>query len=108
MEYHKKIFRYKVAVGAVNKRLRESIIVSGKPMTQEYLNNDILEKYNIVWNAGREESLPNTTIENIYLICDYFKIEIDFYFQFVKKITDEEINDSIKSKKKLSRLHSLL
>lgn len=108
MEYYKKVFRYKVAVGIVNKRLRENISINGKSMTQEYLNNDILEKYDIVWNTGREESVPNTTIENIYLICDYFKIDVEIYFQYVKKITSKEINDSINSKKKLTRLYSLL
>ena len=59
MEFRTKIFRYKVAVGIVNKGLRENILIKGKPMTQIYLNNDIKEIYDIDWNSGREESIHN-------------------------------------------------
>ncbi|WP_415326301.1 hypothetical protein [Chryseobacterium sp. MMS23-Vi53] len=107
MQYQKKVFRYKVAVGIVNKRLRESISVNDKPMIQTYLNNDIKEKYKIDWNCAREESLPNTTLQNLHLICDYFKIDISKYFETVKNITDEEIDTAICSKKKLTRLYSI-
>lgn len=106
MEYLRKVFRYKVAVGIINKRLRENISINGKPMTQEYLNNDINDKYDIVWNTAREESLPNTTIQNIHLICDYFKIDISTYFQLIEEVSDREIDNNIESKKKLTRLYS--
>ncbi|MXS71586.1 hypothetical protein GSF70_10185 [Flavobacteriaceae bacterium W22] len=107
MEYQKKVFRYKVAVGVVNKRLREEILINGKPMTQVYLNIDIKEKYNVDWNSAREESLPNTTLQNIYLICDYFKISNSKYFEIVNSLTDNEIDKTIISKKKLTRLYSI-
>ena len=107
MQYQRKIFRYKVAVGLVNKRLREGILINGKPMTQMYLNNDIKEKYNIDWNCAREESLPNTTLQNLYLICEYFKIDISQYFEIVRNVTTEEVDSTINSKKKLTRLYSI-
>lgn len=107
MQYQKKVFRYKVAVGIVNKRLRERILINGKPMIQTYLNNDIKEKYKIDWNSAREESLPNTTLQNLHLICDYFKIDISVYFDIIKNVTDEEIDIAINSKKKLTRLYSI-
>ena len=107
MQYQKKVFRYKVAVGLVNKRLREGIFVNNKPMTQIYLNNDIKERYNIEWNCAREESLPNTTLQNIFLICDYFNIDISRYFEIVKSVSDEEVDIAINSKKKLTRLYSI-
>lgn len=107
MQYQKKVFRYKVAVGIVNKRLREGILVNNKAMTQIYLNNDIKEKYNIDWNCAREESAPNTTLQNIYLICDYFKIDISRYFEIINNVSDEEIDEAINSKKKLIRLYSI-
>lgn len=68
-------------------------------MTQIYLNNDIKEKYNIDWNSAREESLPNTTLQNIFLICDYFNIDISKYFEIVKNVSDEEVDIAINSKK---------
>lgn len=107
MQYQKKIFRYRVAVGLVNKRLREGVLINYKPMTQIYLNNDIKEKYNIDWNCAREESIPNTTLQNLYLICDYFKIDISKYFEIVKSVTDEEVDKTINLKKRLSRLYSI-
>lgn len=76
-------------------------------MTQIYLNNDIKEKYNIDWNSAREESLPNTTLQNIFLICDYFNIDISKYFEIVKNVSDEEVDIAINSKKKLTRLYSI-
>ncbi len=74
-------------------------------MTQQYLNDDVSEKYNKSWNSAREETLPNTTLENLYVICSYFEIEIDNFFKIVKNITDEEIDEAIKSKKKLSTIY---
>lgn len=105
MNFHKEIFRYKVAVGIVLKKLRTEIIIDGKPMTQQYLNNEISEKYNKSWNCAREETLPNTTLENLYFITDYFKIDIDFFFQLVKSITKKEIDDTIKNKIRLKNLY---
>ncbi|WP_185248275.1 hypothetical protein [Chryseobacterium bernardetii] len=107
VQYQKKVFRYKVAVGIINKRLREAISINSKPMTQIYLNNDIKDKYNIDWNSAREESLPNTTLQNVFLICDYFKIDISKYFEIVKNVSDEEVDIAINSKKKLTRLYSI-
>ncbi|MEN2436494.1 hypothetical protein AAH994_13840 [Weeksellaceae bacterium A-14] len=108
MKFHKEIFRYKVAVGIALKKLRTEIIIDGKPMTQQYLNNDIYEKYNKSWNSAREETLPNTTLENIYLISDYFKIDITNFFQLVKSISKIEIDDAIKNKIRLNNLYKEL
>ncbi|MPN00438.1 hypothetical protein SDC9_147633 [bioreactor metagenome] len=108
MKFHREIFRYKVAVGIVLKQLRREILIDGKPMTQEFLNNDISEKYNKSWNSAREETLPNTTLENLYLISDYFKIDIDYFFQLVKKITKKEIDDTIERKIRLNNLYKEL
>lgn len=106
MDFSKKIFRYKVAVGLVNKQLREEVLINGKPMTQNYLNNDIDEKYGKSWNSGREESLPNTTLENILLVCDYFRIDIQLYFSRIDTISPEEVDATIESKSKIKRLYS--
>lgn len=108
MEFHKEIFKYKVAVGLVFKKLRTSIMIYGKPMTQQYLNNDIYEKYDKSWNCAREETFPNTTLENIYLICHYFKIDIDYFFHLVKDIPAEEIDLTIKNKNRLNSLYKKL
>ncbi|KPH14801.1 hypothetical protein AMQ68_05020 [Chryseobacterium sp. ERMR1:04] len=70
--------------------IRTKILIDGRPMTQQYLNNDISEKYNKSWNSAREEILPNTILENLDLISDYFKIEIDDFFQLVKNITKKK------------------
>ncbi|MDQ1096609.1 MULTISPECIES: hypothetical protein [Chryseobacterium] len=105
MKFHKEIFRYKVAVGLALKKLRTEILIDKKPMTQQYLNDDISEKYNKSWNSAREETLPNTTLENLYVICNYFEIEIDNFFKIVKNITDKEIDEAIRSKKKLSTIY---
>ncbi|MDR6461612.1 hypothetical protein [Chryseobacterium sediminis] len=105
MKLHKEIFRYKVAVGLVLKKIRTGILIDGKPMTQQYLNNDISEKYNKSWNSAREETLPNTTLENLYIICDYFKIDIDYFFRLVKNITKKEIDDAISAKIRLKNLY---
>lgn len=105
MKFHKEIFRYKVAVGIAFKKLRLEIIIDGKPMTQQYLNNDIYEKYNKSWNSAREETLPNTTLENLYLISDYFKIDVTYFFQLVQSISKKEVDDAIKNKIRLSNLY---
>lgn len=108
MKFHEDIFKYKVAVGLVFKKLRITIIINGKPMTQQYLNNDIYEKYGKSWNCAREETFPNTTLENIYLICNYFNIEIDYFFQLVKNVPADDIDIAIKNKYRLSKLYKSL
>jgi len=105
MEFSKKTFRYRVAVGVVNKQLREEILINGKPMTQTYLNNDIDEKYGKSWNSGREESLPNTTLENILMVCDYFQIDIQKYFSRISEVSSKEVDNAIESKPKIKRLY---
>jgi len=77
-------------------------------MSQQYLNNDIYEKYNKTWNSAREESLPNTTLENMLLICDYFSIKTDEFFKLVNIISRHEIDDAIMSKNKLKSLYHKL
>ncbi len=104
MNFRIKNFRYKVAVGLTFKRLRVETIIDNKPMSQQFLNNDIAVKYNKTWNSGREESLPNTTLENLLIICDYFKISVEDFFKLVGKISDKEINHAINEKVKLKRL----
>ncbi len=108
MKIHEEIFRYKVAVGIVFKKLRIEILIDGKPMTQQYLNNDIYEKYDKSWNCAREETFPNTTLENIYIICNYFKIDIDHFFHLVKSISANEIDFAIKNKDRLNNLYKKL
>ena len=108
MKFHKEIFRYKVAVGLIFKKLRTEILINEKPMTQQYLNNDIFEKYSKSWNCAREETLPNTTLENIFIICDYFKIDVDYFFELIKSITKNDIDQAIKNKDKLKKMYKEL
>lgn len=100
------LFKYRVAVGIVNKQLRESIIINNKSMTMVYLNNDFQIKYGKSWNSGREETLPNTTLENIILLADYFGLSVEKYFEKVNQITPEQIDIAILSKQKLTALYN--
>lgn len=102
------LFKYRVAVGIVNKQLRESILINNKPMTMIYLNNDFQIKYGKAWNSGREETLPNTTLENIILLTDYFDLSVEKYFQIVNQVTPEQINRAICSKEKLTKIYNKL
>ncbi len=77
-------------------------MVEGKPMTQQQLNNEIQEKYNKTWNSGREETLPNTTLENLLMMCDYFKLKPAEFFELVEKVTEKEFTDTVNNKEKLS------
>ena len=108
MKFQREIFRYKVAVGIVFKKLRTDLLIEGRPMTQQYLNNDISERYNKSWNSAREETLPNTTLENLYLICNYFNINFDYFFQLVQNVTKKEVDDTIEGKSRLSNLYKNL
>ncbi len=72
-------------------------------MTQQYLNNEISLKYSKSWNSGREESMPNTTLENLFLICDYFNISIEDFFKLVNTVSQKEINDEISRKVRLQK-----
>tara|TARA_R110000868_G_scaffold71713_2_gene209695 strand:+ start:25215 stop:25541 length:327 start_codon:yes stop_codon:yes gene_type:complete len=103
-----KIFKFKVAVGITFQKLRLAKIIDTKSMTQQSLNDEISIKYNKTWNSAREESLPNTTIENLYIICDYFNLSLGQFFKLVYSIPNKEIEDTIKNKKKLSRLYKNL
>lgn len=105
MDYKRKIFREKVAIGIIFKKLRTAIIIDEKPMTQGYLNNDIHEKFDKTWNSGREESLPNTTLENLLLMCDYFKLKPTEFFKLVDAVSEKEITKAIQSKEKLSKAY---
>ncbi len=100
------LFKYRVAVGIVNKQLRESIIINNKSMTMVYLNNDFQVKYGKSWNSGREETLPNTTLENIILLADYFGLSVEKYFEKVNQITPEQIDIAILNKQKLTALYN--
>ena len=108
MNYWEKTFRFRVAVGICFRKLRESIIIDGKPMTQNTLNDNILLRYNKTWNSAREESLPNTRLANLYLISDFFGISLEDFFKKVHQINEKEINEEIQSKIKLRRLYSSL
>lgn len=101
-------FKYKVAVGISLKKLREGIFVDGKKMSQQLLNNEISINYSKSWNAGREESLPNLTIENLLMICDYFKVNISDFFKLVESVTDQEVLVAIEQKTRLKRLFILI
>lgn len=103
-----KFFRYKVAVGITFKKLREEMRADGIKVSQQNLNNDIFVKYGKTWNAGREESLPNTTLENLLFICDYYKITTEELFKSVNLISAKDIDDAIANKKKLSKLYNAL
>ena len=67
-------------------------------MTQQYINNDIFIKYSKSWNAAREEALPNTTLENLFIIADYFNISIEELFEQVAKVSKIEIDSAIREK----------
>lgn len=102
------LFKYRVAVGIVNKQLRESILINDKSMTMIYLNNDFQVKYGKAWNSGREETLPNTTLENIILLTDYFDLTIEKYFKKVNQVTPEQINSAIANKERLTKMYNQL
>lgn len=108
VNYLEKTFRFKVAVGISLRKLREELIVDGKPMTQNSLNDNILIRYKKTWNSAREESLPNTRLDNLFLISDFFKISLEELFRKVNLITNKEIDQEIKSKVKLKRLYNNL
>ncbi|MFL9845613.1 hypothetical protein [Flavobacterium rhizosphaerae] len=103
MNFQIKNIRYRIAVGIIFKRLRVQVLIAGKPMTQQYLNNEISLKYSKSWNSGREESMPNTTLENLFLICDYFNISIEDFFKLVNTVSQKEINDEISRKVTLQK-----
>lgn len=105
MNYKERTFRFKVAIGIVLRLLRENRIVDGKPMTQTSLNDNILFKYQKTWNSAREESLPNTRLDNLYLISDFFGISLKDFFEKVSQIDEKQIDQEIKSKVKLKRLY---
>ena len=67
-------------------------------MTQQYINNDIFIKYSKSWNSAREEALPNTTLENLFIIADYFNISIEELFEQVAKVSKIEIDSAIREK----------
>lgn len=99
MNYQLQSFRYRVAVGITFKKLRVAIKIDNKAMTQQYINNDIFIKYSKSWNAAREEALPNTTLENLFIIADYFNISIEELFEQVAKVSKIEIDSAIREKK---------
>ncbi|MCT3915227.1 hypothetical protein CMU59_06205 [Elizabethkingia anophelis] len=108
MNYQLQSFRYRVAVGITFKKLRVAIKIDNKAMTQQYLNNDIFIKYSKSWNAAREEALPNTTLENLFIIADYFNISIEELFEQVAKVSKIEIDSAIKEKKILREKYNIL
>lgn len=99
MNYQLQSFRYRVAVGITFKKLRVAIKIDNKAMTQQYINNDIFIKYSKSWNAAREEALPNTTLENLFIIADYFNISIEELFEQVAKVSKIEIDSAIREKR---------
>ncbi len=105
VKYEKKLFRYRVAVGIVFKKLRLETTINNKPLIQQALNDRIQIKYNKAWNAAREESLPNTTLENLYLMCDFFQLSFEELFKRIDSISANEIDITIKHRRKLSRLY---
>ncbi|MGY5849553.1 hypothetical protein [Salegentibacter sp. F14] len=105
VKYEKKLFRYRVAVGIVFKKLRIETTINNKPLIQQALNDKIQIKYNKTWNAAREESLPNTTLENLYLMCDFFELSFEELFRRIDNISATEIDDTIRQRSKLSRLY---
>lgn len=108
MNYKERTFRFKVAVGIVLRSLREDRIIDGKPMTQTSLNDHIQFKYQKTWNSAREESLPNTRLDNLFLISDFFGITLKDFFEQVTQIDQKQIDQEIKSKVKLKRLYKEL
>lgn len=75
-----------------------AIKIDNKAMTQQYINNDIFIKYSKSWNSAREEALPNTTLENLFIIADYFNISIEELFEQVAKVSKIEIDSAIREK----------
>ncbi|ATL42186.1 MULTISPECIES: hypothetical protein [Weeksellaceae] len=108
MNYQLQSFRYRVAVGITFKKLRVAIKIDNKAMTQQYINNDIFIKYSKSWNAAREEALPNTTLENLFIIADYFNISIEELFEQVAKVSKIEIDSAIREKKILREKYNIL
>ncbi|AVF49558.1 MULTISPECIES: hypothetical protein [Weeksellaceae] len=108
MNYQLQSFRYRVAVGITFKKLRVAIKIDNKAMTQQYLNNDIFIKYSKSWNAAREEALPNTTLENLFIIANYFNISIEELFEQVAKVSKAEIDSAIREKKILREKYNIL
>ena len=108
MNYQLQSFRYRVAVGITFKKLRVAIKIDNKAMTQQYINNDIFIKYSKSWNAAREEALPNTTLENLFIIADYFNISIEELFEQVAKVSKIEIDSAIREKKILRDKYNIL
>ena len=104
MTYKEKTFRFKVAVGIILRKLREEKSTDGKPFTQNSLNDEILLEYKKAWNSAREESLPNTRLDNLFLISDFFGVPLEQFFRKVSEVTEEEINHEIRSKRKLLKL----
>lgn len=103
MKHELKILRFRVAAGIILQRLRKNIIINGKSMSQNYLNDQIQLKYSKSWNSAREESLPNTRLENLYLISNYFKISLEEFFKQVDSVTKNEIDSEIERKEKLQK-----
>ncbi|HAY3555628.1 TPA: hypothetical protein JSQ58_002300 [Elizabethkingia meningoseptica] len=108
MNYQLQSFRYRVAVGITFKKLRVALKIDNKAMTQQYINNDIFIKYSKSWNAAREEALPNTTLENLFIIADYFNISIEELFEQVAKVSKIEIDSAIREKKILREKYNIL
>ncbi|MDV4115300.1 MULTISPECIES: hypothetical protein [Elizabethkingia] len=108
MNYQLQSFRYRVAVGITFKKLRVAIKIDNKAMTQQYINNDIFIKYSKSWNSAREEALPNTTLENLFIIADYFNISIEELFEQVAKVSKIEIDSAIREKKILREKYNIL
>ncbi|MDV4035714.1 hypothetical protein CMT63_09495 [Elizabethkingia anophelis] len=108
MNYQLQSFRYRVAVGITFKKLRVAIKIDNKAMTQQYLNNDNFIKYSKSWNAAREEALPNTTLENLFIIANYFNISIEELFEQVAKVSKAEIDSAIREKKILREKYNIL
>ena len=105
MTHKEKTFRFKVAVGIILRQLREEKSTDGKPLTQNSLNNEILLEYKKTWNSAREESLPNSRLDNLFLISDFFGVPLEQFFRKVSEVTEEEINQEIRSKSKLQKLY---
>ncbi len=103
MKNELKVLRFRVAAGIILQRLRKNIIINGKSMSQNYLNDQIQLKYSKSWNSAREESLPNTRLENLYLISNYFKISLEEFFKQVDSVTKNEIDSEIERKEKLQK-----
>ena len=108
MNYQLQSFRYRVAAGITFKKLRVAIKIDNKAMTQQYINNDIFIKYSKSWNSAREEALPNTTLENLFIIADYFNISIEELFEQVAKVSKIEIDSAIREKKILREKYNIL